>query len=217
MADGGVVQDEFLQEVQVLGACRHHNLLPLIGVAANGGKKGSVCLVFPLLQGGSLHDRVLAAPGRERLGWMDRVRAMLSVAQVLHYLHTADPAVHKPVILHRDIKPPNILLDADGHVRLADVGVAKMQEPDSTHVTLHTAVAGTPGFVDPDYMTTGHYDAACDAYSLGVTATRWKGGSRCWIAVGTPLTTVWMPLTLRTRTPAGLRKQQRRCSAWGWR
>jgi len=167
-ADSLQGQAEFLQEVQVLGACRHEHLLPLIGFSADGGEDGRVCLVFPLMQGGSLHDRLAPQQGREPLAWPDRLRASVSVLEALNYLHTPDPTAYKPAILHRDIKPANILLDADGLVRLSDVGLAKMQRDGRTHISL-TAVAGTNGFIDPNYMQTGHYDAASDAYSLGVT------------------------------------------------
>ena len=152
----------------MLGACRHELLLPLIGFSADGGADARVCLVFPLMHGGSLQDRLFPANGRPALGWMERVRASASVAEALLYLHTPDAASHKPVILHRDIKPANMLLDADGLVRLADAGLARMAQPDMSHLTL-TQVGGTFGFVDPEYMQTGQYEAASDGYSLGVT------------------------------------------------
>jgi serine/threonine protein kinase len=134
-------QTEFLQEVQVLGGCRHENLLPLIGFSADQGihrEHAGVCLVMPLMKGGSLEDRLfLDTSARRRLG---RLSDMASVAPVgihepltgiqrlsvlfgavkgLEYLHTPDPVIFKPVIMHRDIKPSNIVLDADLHARLA--------------------------------------------------------------------------------------------------
>eukprot|EP00961_Rhodomonas_salina_P175665 2368728-Rhodomonas_salina.2 len=168
----GAEQAEFFKEVEVLGMCKHENLLPLVGfcdAAAGGGARN--CLVFPLMEGGSLEDRLFLKPGspQKPLSWSERVRVGVSVAQALDYLHTRDPAAGKPAVWHRDIKPANILLDAEGHVRLADVGLARTQPTNTTHISL-SAVAGTSGFMDPNYMQTGHYDAASDAYSLGITA-----------------------------------------------
>ena len=140
-------QAEFLQEVQVLGGCRHEHLLPLIGFAADGDAegRGGVCLVLPLMKGGSVEDRLFPPPERQPLQppltWQERVYISLSVAKALLYLHTPDPALHKPAILHRNLKPANVLLDADGHVRVADVGLARIQRSDRTHLTL-TQVRG---------------------------------------------------------------------------
>ena len=60
----------------------------------------------------------------------------MSVAKALYYLHTPDPALPRPAIWHRDLKPANVLLDTNGHVRVADVGLARIQLGDRTHVTL---------------------------------------------------------------------------------
>jgi len=154
---------EFDQEIQVLGSCRHECLLPLIGFSTDS----ELCLVFPLMQA-SLQDRLFPPDGRDLLGWEARVRACVSAAKALLYLHTPDPDANKPVILHRDIKPPNLLLDADGLVRLGDFGLAKTHHGAKPHLTL-TQVGGTNGFIDPTYMQTGHYEPASDAFSLGVT------------------------------------------------
>mmetsp|Transcript_25360 Transcript_25360/g.60350 ORF Transcript_25360/g.60350 Transcript_25360/m.60350 type:complete len:594 (+) Transcript_25360:421-2202(+) len=179
-------QTEFLQELQVLGACKHENLLPLIGFSADENARGEsqVCLVSPLMRGGSLEDRLhpedpSAVRRRVLLGgsntkwqplsWAERLHICVCVARALEYLHTVDRAVHKPIIFHRDIKPANILLDCDMHGRLADVGLARMQKvSDATHVTLKQ-LAGTNGFIDPNYIQTGHFDASADGYALGVT------------------------------------------------
>lgn len=76
----------------------------------------------------------------------------------------------------QDIKPANILLDADMHARLADVGLARMQMNNMTHVSF-TQLAGTKGFLDPNYMQTGHFDASADGYALGVTILMCLTGS----------------------------------------
>jgi len=138
-------QNEFLQEIQVLGGCRHENLLPLIGFSADQGVRhehehAGVCLVMPLMKGGSLEDRLfLDTSARRRLGRLSdvagvagapadvyealtgiqRLSVLFGAVKGLEFLHTPDPAIFKPVIMHRDIKPSNIVLDADLHARLA--------------------------------------------------------------------------------------------------
>jgi len=188
-------QAEFMQEVQVLGACRHPNILKLIGFSADPGvteEEGGVCLVTTLLKGGSLQDRLLldeaalcrlnkmpGAPpaGWAPLTWQQRVLVLLDALKGLDYLHTPDPGTHKPKILHRDIKPSNILLDSDSHARLGDMGLARQQRPAANNVTTMTSIAGTNGFMDDHFQFTGRFDESADGYAMGiailVTLTGW--------------------------------------------
>ena len=174
-------QREFLQELQVLGGCRHENLLPLLGFSTGGAGGGGVCLVSTLMRGGSLEDRLFpsadgasarlallgTAPQPAPLAWDVRLRIGAEIASALEYLHSVEVEAHKPQVFHRDVKPANVLLDADLHVRLGDVGLARAQAGGASHITF-TQVAGTNGFLDPNYQTTGHFDSSCDGFSLGV-------------------------------------------------
>ena len=188
--DGDSMQGyaEFLQEVQVLGACRHENILPLVCFSACRGvtrEEDGVCLVTPLMRGGSLADRLsLDASARRRLDkmpgappaagwvqltWQQRVLVLLDALKGLDYLHTPDPVTHKPTILHRDIKPDNILLDTDSRARLGDMGLARQQRPAANNATTMMFLAGTNGFMDEYYQDTGKYDKAADAYAMGIS------------------------------------------------
>ena len=178
---------EFLQKVQLLGACSHENLIRLLGFAADkGAHQGDdgVCLVTPLMKGGSLEDRLmLDEPARRRLAlmpdaprdgfppltWQQLLGVALGAVRGLEYLHTPDPAVYKPAILHRDIKPSNVLLDRDCNARLSDMGLAREQRPDAAHVTTMTTIAGTNGYIDDNYLASGRYDEAADGFAMGVT------------------------------------------------
>lgn len=173
-------QGEFLQELQVLGACRHEHLLPVLGFAADGqGPADTVCLVSPLMVGGNLEDRLAMSHARAGgagvrmaaggvLMWKDRVRCCAALLRALVYLHTPDASRCKPSILHRDIKPANLLLDECNNARLADVGLAQIMKPTKTHVS-NSNLAGTHGFIDPHYSQTGQFDASADGYAVGVT------------------------------------------------
>jgi serine/threonine protein kinase len=160
--------------VQVLGACRHQNLTPLLGFAAD---TGGVCLVTPLMKGGSLEDRLIQdvtarqrlsklpgapAGGFEPLSWLERLTVAVDVVTGLLYLHTPDPDTHKPAILHRDIKPSNILLDLDNRARLADMGLSRAQRPGAAHLTTTTSIAGTIGYLDDYYQNGGRFDEKAD-------------------------------------------------------
>jgi len=190
--DAGSMQGhgEFLQELQVLGGCRHEHLLPVIGFASDSASAfsgqpeqpdSSVCLVMPLMQGGNLEDRLFCNEGSDRrlsllchrkqlepLKWQDRLRITTGLIRALLYLHTPDTSRCKPVILHRDIKPANILLDRRLNARLSDVGLAQLLSSRRKHVS-NSFVCGTHGYLDPHYLQTGHFDVQCDAYAVGVT------------------------------------------------
>ena len=170
---------EFLQEAQVLGGCRHPNLTVLLGVSAD---TSAVCLVTPLMRGGSLEDRLMLDAAAQRrlaklpgapaggfaaLSWEQRLIVAVDALAGLLHLHT--PGQHKPCILHRDIKLSNILLDLDGHARLADMGLARAQRPGAEHLTTVTSIAGTNGYLDEVYVNYGTFDASADGYAMGVT------------------------------------------------
>jgi len=185
LEDGSMQRQlEFLGEVQVLGGCRHENLLPLLGFSvdrAPGGAGGGVCLVSPIMRGGSLEDRLfpladgaaarfalLGVPAQPSpLAWNVRLRVGVELASVLEYLHSVEAETHKPQVFHRDVKPSNVLLDADLHVRLGDVGLARNLEVGTHARVTVTQLAGTAGFVDPNYAATRTFDASCDGFSLG--------------------------------------------------
>jgi len=168
---------EVLREVQVLGGCLHQNVLPLFGFSFDQ----VFCVVTVIMCGGCLQDRMFPdAEGASRrlelvgagarpaaLVWTVRLQVAAEVAAGLEYLHTPDAATHKPAILHRDLKPANVLLDADLKARLGDAGLARVRPDGQAHLSV--TLAGTFGFMDPNYMHTGQFDESCDGYALGVT------------------------------------------------
>ncbi|XP_055832155.1 leucine-rich repeat receptor-like serine/threonine/tyrosine-protein kinase SOBIR1 [Solanum dulcamara] len=148
-------------EIQIVGQIRHRNLLPLL---AHMPRPDCHYLVYEYMKNGSLHDILQqVAEGTRELDWLGRHRIAEGVAAGLEYLHIN----HTQRIIHRDLKPANILLDDDMEARIADFGLAKAVPDAHTHVTTSN-VAGTVGFIAPEYHQTLKFTDKCDIYSFGV-------------------------------------------------
>ncbi|CAL5038097.1 unnamed protein product [Urochloa decumbens] len=153
-------------EIRTVGHIRHRNLLPL---AAHVPRPDCHYLVYEYMKNGSLHQALKPAAagdsssGVVALPWPARLRVAVGVAEGLEYLHES----HRPQIIHRDLKPANILLDDDLEPRIADFGLAKAMPDQHTHVTASN-LAGTWGYIAPEYHQTLKFTAKCDVYSFGV-------------------------------------------------
>ncbi|BAT82105.1 hypothetical protein VIGAN_03206300 [Vigna angularis var. angularis] len=120
---------------------------------------------------GSLSDQ-MCSDGANRLTWPQRKKIILDVAKGLAYLHYEI----KPPIYHRDIKPTNILLDSKMNAKLADFGLAKQGSEDESHLT--TRVAGTYGYVAPEYALYGQLTDKSDVYSFGIVILEIMSGRK---------------------------------------
>lgn len=147
-------------EIETVGQIRHRNILPLL---AHVSRPDCHYLVYEFMKNGSLQDMLnQVSQGTRELDWVTRFRIALGVAAGLEYLHT-----HSQRIIHRDLKPANILLDDDMEARIADFGLAKAVPNADTHVTTSN-VAGTVGYIAPEYHQTLKFTDKCDIYSFGV-------------------------------------------------
>nr|CAD1830557.1 unnamed protein product [Ananas comosus var. bracteatus] len=147
-------------EIMTIGRIRHPNLLRLL---AHVPQPGCHYLVYEFMQHGSLHD--VMRRGTPPLDWPCRLKIALGVADGLEYLHT----VHRPKVIHRDLKPGNILLDRDLNARIADFGLAKLVPGDAISGPMNSNnVAGTLGYIAPEYYQTLSYTVKSDVYSFGV-------------------------------------------------
>ncbi|XP_022637937.1 probable receptor-like protein kinase At1g11050 [Vigna radiata var. radiata] len=155
--------EEFCYEVEIISKIKHRNLLPLRGccVTSDNLKGKRRFLIYEFMPNGSLSDH-LCSYGANRLTWPQRKNIILDVAKGLAYLHYEI----KPPIYHRDIKATNILLDSKMHAKLADFGLAKQGNDGKSHLT--TGVAGTYGYVAPEYALYGQLSEKSDVYSFGI-------------------------------------------------
>ena len=147
---------QFHAEVKTLGRLDHSNLVTLIGYHAS---ETEMFLIYNYLPGGNLEKFIQE---RSTVDWWVLHKIAFDIARALAYLH--DQCV--PRVLHRDVKPSNILLDDDFNAYLSDFGLARLLGPSETHAT--TGVAGTFGYVAPEYAMTCRVSDKADVYSYGV-------------------------------------------------
>ncbi|XP_027103154.1 leucine-rich repeat receptor-like serine/threonine/tyrosine-protein kinase SOBIR1 [Coffea arabica] len=148
------------QEIKTVGLARHRNLLPLL---AHVSQANCHYLVYEYMRNGSLEDLIYrVSKGPEKLCWLSRHRIALGIAEGLKYMHTDIT----PRIIHRDLKPANILLDDDMEAKITDFGLSKAFPEINTH--LMSNVAGTVGYMAPEYHETLMFSEKSDIYSFGV-------------------------------------------------
>ncbi|XP_059644421.1 U-box domain-containing protein 52-like isoform X2 [Cornus florida] len=153
---------QFQQEVEVLSCMRHPNMVLLVGACPEYG-----CLVYEYMANGSLDDRLFRKGNTKPLSWQLRFRIAAEIATGLLFLHQTKP---EPLV-HRDLKPGNILLDHNYVSKISDVGLARLVPPSvADDVTQYrmTSTAGTFCYIDPEYQQTGMLGIKSDIYSLGI-------------------------------------------------
>ncbi|XP_024015689.1 probable leucine-rich repeat receptor-like serine/threonine-protein kinase At3g14840 [Eutrema salsugineum] len=153
---------EFLNEIGMISALQHPHLVKLYGCCVEGDQ---LLLVYEYLENNSL-ARALFGPQETqiRLNWPTRQRICVGIARGLAYLHEES----RLKIVHRDIKATNVLLDKELNPKISDFGLAKLDEEENTHIS--TRVAGTYGYMAPEYAMRGHLTDKADVYSFGVVA-----------------------------------------------
>ncbi|KAM0960679.1 hypothetical protein ACFX2I_025590 [Malus domestica] len=152
---------QFQAEVKLLIRVHHRNLTSLVGYCNEGT---NMALIYEFMAYGSLDSHLLGENSNANvLTWEGRLQIATDAAQGLEYLHNGC----KPPIVHRDVKTTNILLAENFQAKLADFGLSRIFPTDGgTHMS--TAVAGTPGYLDPEYHKTGWLNEKSDVYSFGV-------------------------------------------------
>ncbi|KAI3972886.1 hypothetical protein MKX01_019544 [Papaver californicum] len=174
---------EFCNEVEIISNLKHRNLVPLRGCCVTGdGEDGEEVnereqmryLVYDFMPNGNLDDHLFLMNNNKKkaLSWPERKSIILDVAKGLAYLHYGV----KPSIYHRDVKATNILLDSDMKARVADFGLAKQNREGQSHLT--TRVAGTHGYLAPEYALYGQLTEKSDIYSFGIVILEIMSGRR---------------------------------------
>nr|XP_009412463.1 PREDICTED: L-type lectin-domain containing receptor kinase IX.1-like [Musa acuminata subsp. malaccensis] len=158
---------EYVSEVKIISRLRHRNLVQLVGWCHD---RGEFSLVYEFMPNGSL-DSYLYSTAR-LLEWPARHRVALGLASALLYLHEE----WEQCVVHRDVKPSNVMLDSAFNAKLGDFGLARLVDHDRGSQT--TVLAGTMGYLAPECVNTGKASKESDVYSFGILALEIACGRR---------------------------------------
>ncbi|ESQ39212.1 hypothetical protein EUTSA_v10001310mg [Eutrema salsugineum] len=153
---------EYQQEVDVLSKMRHPNIITLIGACPEG-----CSLVYEYLPGGSLEDSLNCKDNSPPLSWQNRVRIATEICAALVFLHSNK--AHS--LVHGDLKPANVLLDANLVSKLSDFGTCSLLHSDGSK-SVPTDVTGTIAYLDPEASSSGELTPKSDVYSFGIILLR---------------------------------------------
>lgn len=160
----------FRAEIQTLGNIRHRNIVRLLAFCSN---KDTNLLVYEYMRNGSLGEALHGKKGALFLGWNLRYKIAIEAAKGLCYLHHDC----SPLIVHRDVKSNNILLNSSFEAHVADFGLAKFLVDGGASQCM-SAIAGSYGYIAPEYAYTLKVDEKSDVYSFGVVLLELLTGRR---------------------------------------
>ncbi|KAF5749068.1 L-type lectin-domain containing receptor kinase II.1-like [Tripterygium wilfordii] len=165
------VLKEFVLEIEIITTLHHKNIISLLGFCF---EDNNLLLVYDFLSRGSLEEN-LHGKKKDSLafGWSERYKVALGIAEALEYLHSCSA---QPVI-HRDVKSSNILVSDDFEPQLSDFGLAKWASISSSHITC-SDVAGTFGYLAPEYFMYGQVNDKVDVYAFGVVLLELLSGRK---------------------------------------
>ena len=160
---------EFAAEIESLGRLRHKNLVNLQGWCKH---KNDLLLVYDYIPNGSLDSLLFHPPNDFVLSWDQRFNVLKGIAAGLLYLHEE----WEKVVIHRDVKASNVLIDADMNGRLGDFGLARLYDHGTISHT--TSVVGTIGYLAPELTRTGKASTSSDVFAYGVLLLEVACGKR---------------------------------------
>ncbi|GJN24441.1 hypothetical protein PR202_gb12179 [Eleusine coracana subsp. coracana] len=150
---------EFIAEVVSIGRIRHRNLVQLLGYCR---RKGELLLVYDYMPNGSLDNYLYCGSDKPTLRWAQRFWIIKGIASGLLYIHKK----WEKVVIHRDIKASNVLLDSEMNGRLGDFGLARLYDHGTDAPT--TRVVGTMGYLAPELVSTGKASPLTDVFAFGI-------------------------------------------------
>ncbi|KAI5668133.1 hypothetical protein M9H77_17986 [Catharanthus roseus] len=160
----------FLNELEFLSRLNHRNLVRLLGYCEESNER---VLVYEYMDNGTLHDHLHKLQDSPLMSWAARIKVALDAARGIEYLH--EYAV--PQVIHRDIKPSNILLDVTWTAKVSDFGLSLMG-PQDEESHLSKPVAGTVGYMDPEYYRMQQLTTKSDVYSFGIVLLELLSGRK---------------------------------------
>lgn len=165
------VLKEFASEIEIITALHHKNIISLFGFCF---EENNLLLVYDFLSRGSLEENLHGnKKDGNAFGWTERYKVAVGVAEALDYLHNS---CGQPVI-HKDVKSSNILLSDDFEPQLSDFGLASWLSTSSSHLTC-TDVAGTFGYLAPEYFMHGKVSEKIDVYAFGIVLLELLSGKK---------------------------------------
>ncbi|KAL0686297.1 hypothetical protein Bca4012_053145 [Brassica carinata] len=165
------VMKEFKQEIEVITSVNHKNIVSLFGFCF---ENNNLMLVYDYLPRGSLEENLHGnRKDAASFGWLERYRVAVGVAEALYYLHNT----HDPEVIHRDVKSSNVLLADDFEPQLSDFGFASLASSASQHVSCGD-IAGTFGYLAPEYFMHGKVTDKIDVYAFGVVLLELLSGRK---------------------------------------
>ena len=160
----------FVIEAKTVAALHHPNVVDIYAIAEDGE---DVYLIFEYVDGKTVHDLVRA---QGRLTSAEVLRITRASAEALGYAHSKG-------VIHRDMKPSNVMLDGAGRVKVMDFGIARMAKDAMTRYSMTNTVVGTPPYMAPE-QEQGHVRRESDLYALAVCAYEMMTGRLPFIGIG---------------------------------
>ncbi|KAI0504899.1 hypothetical protein KFK09_015853 [Dendrobium nobile] len=160
---------EYISEVTIISRLRHRNLVQLVGWCH---ERKELLLVYEFMPNGSLDSYLYGRHSNRYLSWPLRYKIAVGLASALLYLHEE----WEECVVHRDVKPSNVMLDGGFNAKLGDFGLARLVDHERGSQT--TILAGTMGYLAPEIVTTGKASKETDVYSFGVVALELACGRR---------------------------------------